>query len=142
MDLEDSKEKEEIFNELEYCKNEEDIYLKVNELFPGWLKAVFGRYSDDYPHLLNNWKIICEKAETQPQRIILVSDIIFEKNYTILMRTCEFLTKLGYCIRREGELIGCSACNSAMPTQPIWHLMKEKGIPVPSSWSKKCRSCK
>lgn len=141
MDLEDSKEKEEIFTDLADCKTEEDIYLKINELFPGWLKAVYGGYSSDYPHLANNWRAICEKAETEPKRIILVSDIIFKENYVILMRTCEFLTKLGYCIRREGELTGCTVCNKAMPTQPIWHLMTEKGLPVPPFWCGKCRNC-
>jgi hypothetical protein len=141
MSLEDTKEKEEIFEDLADCKSEEDVYLKVNELFPGWLRAVYAKYSNDYPHLANNWKAICEKAETEPKRIILVSDIIFKQDHMILMRTCELLTKLGYCIRREGELVGCIKCNSALPTQPVWHLLQEKGLPVPRVWSNSCRGC-
>lgn len=111
----------------------------VNNYFPNWVLNSLDSYSNDYPHLQSNWEKICNMLKTTPKKILLVSNINFEKS--ILNIVSEVLTKNGYCIRRIDEFIACVNCEKAIPCKEIWELLKEKGFNVPNVWKIHCKNC-
>lgn len=113
----------------------------IDEVLPNWLIASMVTYSRDYPHLQKNWETICTGLGHRPQRIVLVSEILFDDDHKLQLEICEYLTKKGYCIRRIGELIPCTTCNSALVSEEIWRFMRNKNLQVPSEWSNKCKGC-
>ncbi len=118
----------------------------IENNYPGWLCGVTDEYSHDYSFLANNWKIICDKIKTRPQRIITVKRVFFDKKDNVrhhtIMTFCEELTRKGYVIRRMDEFINCSVCYKALPTYELWEHMKQKGLPVPPEWDTVCSGCK
>lgn len=119
----------------------ENVERVIETYFPNWLVLSLTGYSKDYPHLHRNWETLCEKMNTTPQKIILVNDIVFGESPTTLNKICEYMTLHGYVVRRAGEFIACSVCEQAIPCIEIWSLLKEKGFPVPRTWSNKCTGC-
>lgn len=113
----------------------------INEACPNWLVYYFNAYSYDYPILTNNWKLVCEKMNTTPKHIILVEDIDFQDPPTLKDKLCDFMTSVGYCVRRSGEFVPCTVCQKAIPCKEIWLNLKSRGIQVPEEWSDKCLSC-
>lgn len=131
----------EILNKLSTVKNSQEAEELINQYFPGWLVFSANAYSRDYTHLQKNWKHICEMIKTQPQKIVFVADIKFDDEHSTINAISEFMVKNGYCIRRVGEFIVCPVCEKAIPCIQVWHLLKEKGLPVPAKWSNKCSCC-
>ena len=113
----------------------------IGKVFPGWLKCIVDKYSDDYPHLSVNWSKICDLAKTTPKKIVLVDKIFFDDDHTVLRVFCEIMTFFGYVVRRIDEFCVCNKCNAAIPCIKIYNVMKEKNVRVPDSWSSKCLSC-
>ena len=130
------------FELLEKIKNtEEDIEKIIGEYYEGWILFFVAKYSDDYPHFEKNWKTLCIIQKINPKKIILVSDIVFDKDHTVLVKLCEILTQYGYVVRRASEFIMCPRCESCLPSKDIWHLLKEKKFPVPNVWRNRCSKC-
>lgn len=130
-----------ILKELNEAKTEEDGEEIINAYFPGWIVDSLPDYSADYPHLRINWSAICDKLKVKKQKIILVEELKFDSNHTTINTIAELLTRKGYVIRRVGEFGGCPICKHAIPCVEVWHLLKEKRLPVPAEWSGTCRKC-
>jgi len=114
--------------------------------YPGWLRTVTNDYSDDYEFLRSNWKYICTKNHTSPQRIITVSAVFFDKKngplrHLGIMSICEELTRQGYVIRRYDEFVNCPVCTRSIPAREVWESMRDKRLPVPEKWSPHCTKC-
>lgn len=114
----------------------------INEFIPNWLVISLDGYSTDYPHLTDNWARLCKTLNVIPRKIILVVDLNLEEKTDPKNKVAEILTKRGYCIRRISEFVACPVCEKAIPCRQIWELLKEKGFPVPPSWSSACRDCR
>jgi hypothetical protein len=141
----DPPNKLEIITALRDLKDKADesgIRNLIEKIFPGWLKCVLDKYSDDYPHLSVNWRKICDLAKTVPKKIVLVDKIFFDDDHTILRVFCEIMTFFGYVVRRIDEFGVCNKCNAAIPSINLYNAIKEKGIQVPNNWSSKCCTCK
>jgi hypothetical protein len=139
----DPENKEEIiekFRSLEASNREMQEYIE--KIFPGWLVYSFDHYSMDYPHLTDNWLMICRLANTERKKIVLVREIFFDSIHSVLQTFAEVMTKKGYAVRRVGEFIPCSVCFSAIPNENIWLLLRNNGFPVPEKWDQICSSCK
>jgi hypothetical protein len=141
MNLSDPENVSEIINHVNDLKSPEEIQLYIQEKLPGWLIYSLMSYSKDYPHLQENWLKICEMSNTRPQKIVLVKDIIFDDNHTLLRHFCELMTRKGYVVRRIDEFIPCKKCMSAIPTFEVYDLLKSKNIKCPESWSDHCSGC-
>lgn len=139
--------------EFKTLKTRDEVKNFIDRVFPGWLVESTDRYSEDYPHLQKNWEFICGKLGAAPQRIIGVSRIEFDNTcddderkeiprFSFIKEICEEMTKKGYCVRRVGEFTSCPVCERAIPVIEVWHLLKEKGMPVPGKWSDKCKKCR
>lgn len=113
----------------------------IEELVPGWLKYSLSEYSPDYPHLQKNWEIVVGKIGVNRGDIVLVHDIVFDDDHKLIRGICEHLTRKGYCVRRVSEFNPCPGCMRAIPCIEVWHLLKEKKMPVPAVWSKRCKEC-
>jgi hypothetical protein len=142
MDFRDTEEREKIISEISEYKTPTEVAEFIQRVFPDWLAYIFDDYSDDYLHLKNNWRVICEQTGSKPQKIILVSEIKFDQEHSIIMRLCEYMTQNGYCVRRLEEFSPCPVCNKAIPTRPVWEMMRQRNLGVPLTWSDTCRNCK
>ena len=114
----------------------------ITKFFPGWIVQSLPKYSDDYSYLDKNWQAICNKLGVEKQKIILVDEIIFDTDHSTINQIAEMMTRRGYVVRRHGEFDYCPVCVSAIPCIEVWHLMKEKGLPVPNEWRSTCKNCK
>jgi hypothetical protein len=118
-------------------KSEKDYYSYINGILPNWVLHTIIGYSSDYPHFQKNWGIICGECKVEPQKLILVSEISFEKDSKSAV-LCEYMTRKGYCVRRIDEFFPCKICDMALPCKEIWSLLKSKGFSVPEKWSDIC----
>jgi len=141
MDFSDNEHRRGIINKVRECDNSEEVYELIKEYYPDWVVSSLKGYSSDYPHLSANWLHICEKLQVNPQNIILVSQVIFEKNFSILQFLCDFICGKGYVVRRVGELIPCKECSLAIPCKEIWERLKYLKLPCPEKWSDTCAGC-
>lgn len=132
---------ENILKNIAEAKSSKEFADQVQKYFPDWIVCALDKYSSDYKYLQNNWKNICEKTNTTPQKIILVSDITFSDTHKIQRKICEILTLRGHVVRRSSEYIACSECGAAIPSRDTWTFMEEKNLPVPREWKNKCNTC-
>jgi hypothetical protein len=119
-----------------------DIKPLLDETFPDWIIGSMTEYSSDYPHLQRNWETICKTAKIKPVGIVIVKDIVFDDNHTLIQMFAETLTKAGFVVRRKGELMPCDNCNSAIPHPNLYDKMKLGGLPVPKRWARTCMNCR
>lgn len=139
--FQDPENFQEIIDDLKKCNTPEEIQGYIERTCPGWLEFSLEKYSDDYPHLTANWNFICSRLGVSPQKIVLVSEIIFDENHKTIRAYAEYVTRKGYVVRRSGEFIACERCNAAIPCEKIWELLKEKNFSVPKVWKNTCSSC-
>ena len=140
-DFLDTEKRREILQKITEKKTAQEVEQLLEEYYPGWLVFSLDKYSDDYPHLAKNWKVMCQSLRVPTQKIVLVADIKFDEEHSIINAVSEFMTKNGYCVRRAGEFIACPTCEAAIPCEQIWFLLKDKRFPVPNSWQNKCSGC-
>lgn len=141
MSYEDPENKQEIIDGIKNLTTSDELQAYIQTTYPGWLSCSFTKYSKDYPFLEKNWEILCNELKVAKRKIVLVSNITFDEKHTVLSFFCEYLTKLGYVVRRQHEFIGCQICGSAIPAEGLWGFMREKHLPVPENWANKCSSC-
>lgn len=130
-----------VIDRLNSCNDVKEAEAVINQILPGWLVMSTNEYSHDYDYLDRNWKALCNRMNTVPQKIILVRDYDLESENTMKINISEFLTKNGYCIRRVGELQFCQVCRKALLSYELWRIVKEKGMNVPPTWSPNCIGC-
>ena len=105
--------------------NHEEIIVKINKDLPNWIVSIAQEYDTNYPHLKKNWDLICKKLNTIPKYIIIVNHIphIKDKNADMkILDYCSKLTKIGYTIRREQELM-IAKNGKIIPTRPMYDYM-------------------
>ena len=131
----------EILEQFHNSDTEQEAENIINKYFPNWIVCSLPRYSKDYSYLDRNWQNLCTKLETTKKKIVLVQNIFFDSQHSVINKIAETLTKRGYVVRRVDEFSYCPVCVSAIPAIEVWHLMKEKNLPVPESWAAKCKDC-
>jgi hypothetical protein len=129
------------FELIRVCNNSDNVIQIIEEALPGWLDKSSYKYCKDYPTLTKNWEILCQKTNTTPKKIYTVKEIIFDKEHILQHIFCERLTREGYIIRRNTELIFCDKCNAAIPAKEIYTKMKHLDLQVPEVWNNKCKNC-
>jgi hypothetical protein len=113
----------------------------VDELYPDWFVTVLPDYSDDYPHLRDNWYKLCHKMNVNPAQIMIVSYLSGDSHHSLLSNFAECFTRAGFSVRRKNEYLPCVKCNRAIPSQMVYNLFREKGFTVPEVYSTKCTNC-
>lgn len=131
-------EKLEILYKLE---SKEEIKEYIDTILPGWFQGSAKEYSDDYPHLKKNWRTLCSMNGVTPQKILVVREIKFDDSHKMVQGVCDFLTKKGYVVRREGELVACEECGKVIPNAYVWKILRQKNLPCPRLWSPNCTRC-
>jgi hypothetical protein len=137
----DPSDAKELISRFSALETKEGIQEFIEEKLPGWLIASTDKYSEDYPHLQQNWAAICRMTNVRPQKIVVVDHVSFENDHSFLQAVCETMTRRGYVVRRKEEFTGCEVCRRAIPVVEVWRLLKEKGMPVPRHWSNTCSGC-
>ncbi len=131
----------EILNKMRSLETLGDVKKLLDETFPTWFVTIIEVYCPDYPHLMKNWRKICDMSGTKTAQIMIVDDITFDDSHTVIKAFSECFTRAGFSVRRKMEYIPCDKCTSAVPTQVMWNIFKQKGIQVPEKWSAKCTGC-
>ena len=131
----------EVLNKLRDTPTLRDVKKLVDETFPTWFVTTMEVYCSDYPHLMKNWKQVCEMSGTKPAQIMIVDDISFDDAHTVVKAFSECFTRSGFAVRRKEEYIPCEKCGSAVPTEMMWSIFKQKGFQVPEKWSNYCTGC-
>jgi hypothetical protein len=118
-----------------------DVKLLTEELFPGWYVSTANEYSKDYLHLTENWKILCNATKSAQAQILLVDEVCFDDDHTVIRMFAECFTRAGFSVRRKIDYTECSKCRTIIPSIELWSIFKEKGFEVPSIWSLVCVAC-
>jgi hypothetical protein len=119
----------------------------VEQHLPDWIVARCDRYVDDYHILGENWTKLCAQWNTTPQEILIVRTLPTEdwSAYTLLERICNQLTRAGYVIRTQQELVPCPGCGGAQLTERVWSFLKARGAPAfagADTYPDRCRACR
>ena len=104
----------------------EERMKKINTHLPDWITSVHKEYRKDYPHLISNWKKICKITKTEPQYILLVKEIphIRDKDPNMMIIDyCSKLSRLGYVVRRDNELVICKSTGKVIPSKEMHEYM-------------------
>jgi hypothetical protein len=121
-------------NELPTIK---DVFDLIENKYPDWIIDLVDKYSNDYPHLQNNWQTLVNVSKTKMNKIVIVENFDNEEQLSF----AELLTQSGFIVRTKAELIPCSVCKSAIPSKTIYDKMKQHNIQINFEWSNKCRNC-
>lgn len=123
----------EIILKIKNCPTLGEIKNLMDKTFPGLFITVLPEFSEDYPHLNKNWKSICDSIPTTRKQIIILDN--YSEDCSLVKTFTECFTTAGFAVRRKSEYIPCEKTGKALPTEPIYMLLKEKGFTVPEKWS-------
>lgn len=140
-DYNDPANVSDLISQLHSLNTKKEIEQFICTHYPNWLLASTDKYSDDYPHLISNWALICQVNNIQPQEIVIVDVVAFDDDHKLLREICNKMTQMGYVVRRKEEFRGCEVCHKAIPTKEVWEHLKRKQFKVPQDWSTKCSKC-
>ncbi len=135
----------EIMEHLKTLQNLKEVKDLMNEVFPSWFVCSLPRYSKDYEGFQTNWVKVANMINVPITQIIIVDDMIFDEEHSLIRTFAELLTRSGFSVRRKDEFIPCEKCGNALPTREMYEVYKkvqeENGIKVPITWSNKCKNC-
>lgn len=139
------KDPENIDSLLEQMKKIEtfDGIIKLTKnTFPTWILGFIDEFSDDYPHIQKGWVNTCKKIGLKRNKIVIVDDIVFDKNHTFILALAECFTRAGFMVRRKSEYVLCKVCKKAVPSYSSWEVMRDNSIPnIPTTWNDTCSQC-
>jgi len=124
-------------NEINQLATMKDVFDLIEKKYPDWIVEMVDNYSIDYPHLQNNWQTLTNHSKTKMQKIIIVECFDNEEQLSF----AELLTQAGFIVRTKVELIPCSVCRCAIPSQSIYNKMRQHNIQFDFEWNNKCRNC-
>jgi hypothetical protein len=110
---------------------------KIQEDHPGWIICSVEKYCSDYPSFKINWDYICEHFGVKPQEIFIVSSLPDNEDDP-LFHVASKLTMSGFQIRKVGDFIKCTVCDSIIPSKVMFKQMRTK---PDITWSDKCSGC-
>jgi hypothetical protein len=125
------------FNEINQLATMKDVFDLIERKYPNWIVDLVDRYSSDYPHLQNNWQTLANVSKTKMNKIVIVEHFENEDQLSF----AELLTHAGFVVRTKAELIPCSVCRSAIPSETVYNKMKLHNNQINFSWKNKCRNC-
>ena len=119
-----------------------DVKPVLEETFPGWIVGGMPYYSSDYQHLQKNWEMMCKAMSVKPVQIVIVDELYFDDEHSLLQVFGDIMTQSGFCVRRKEEFFPCKKCGAALPQPGLYDIMKEKGVAsLPNRWFPICTNC-
>lgn len=109
-----------------------------------WLLKSCKHYTNDYIFLEKNWHNLCNQWNTTPKEILIVEFLPREQgveDYKILESLCNKLTKYGYVIRNQTELVPCEVCKNAQITEYVYKHLTHLHT-THKEWNPICTMCK
>lgn len=116
-----------------------DVKNLMDKTFPGLFITVLPSFSEDYPHLNDNWLKICKSLNTTPKQIIILDN--YNEDSTLIQKFCECFTTAGFCVRKKMEFIPCQNCSKAIPSIPVYDLFKSNNFNIPKTYLSVCQNC-
>jgi hypothetical protein len=135
MSYKNPPDHEAILAQMKNMKTLGEVKILVDEIFPSWFVTVLSGYSSDYPHLTNNWKKTCEEMGVKPAQIMIVDDFEYGPGYELIGNFAECFTRAGFSVRTKCQFIPCEEDGTAIPSECLYNLLKEKGdVVIPDVW--------
>lgn len=134
---------EEIKEEIKNCATIFEVSTVINKHIPGWIVAYLNGYSDDYPHLTENWKKLCMLVDGSPEtsQVMIVDELINDSNHKMINLFAELFTRCGFSLKRKMDFIPCSVCNKALPTEVVYNQFAKQKFIIPEEYNEKCVNC-
>jgi hypothetical protein len=142
-DFKDPTNKEEILAELRELKTMGKVHDLIKRSFPGWIIGTLSQFCDGYPHLNYNWGVLCKKIGVKPTQIVIVRKLSLDNDHELLRNFVECLIRSGFAVRSMIDYVPCVKCTVvAIPTPPVYSVMKEKGLKIPETSTMVCKNCR
>jgi hypothetical protein len=132
---------EDILEQIKTLPTLKEVLELSKSTFPDWIICFLDKFSQDYPHMENNWNTLTSKHNIRKGQIMIINYIIDDDNHRLINIFAEIFTQAGFVVRTKNELFPCEVCNSAIPSLGFYNKMKEQNLNVPENWSKKCSTC-
>jgi hypothetical protein len=134
---------QEILDELNNIPTMGGVNALIESVFPDWKVMTLTGFCENYPHLTNNWNILCKRIGIPPTQIVIVRELSFDDDHLLLRNFVECLTRSGFAVKKMDDYFPCSKCEViAVPTPHIHNLMKDKDILVPEINIPVCKACR
>jgi hypothetical protein len=131
-----------ILKEMNNIKDLDGILNMINTIYPDWIVYILNDYSEDYPHLIKNWNTIVSTSNIKKGKIIVVRFMSDKEDHKLIRIFADLFTTSGSVLRTINDLLPCSQCASAIPSEYVYNKMKEHKIrTLPEKWSEKCAKC-
>lgn len=138
----DPKDINSLLEKVKGAETMQDIMNLVTNTFPTLILGSIDDFSDDYPHIQRGWINMCKKIGIKRNKIIIIDDIVFDKDHTFIIAIAECFTRAGFMVRRKSEYIPCKVCKKAVPSHSSWEVMRDNSIPgIPTTWRSTCSTC-
>jgi len=134
---------DEIITKIKSLNSLQEICELVYQIYPEWILYFLKCYSQDYPHLQNNWESLASKNKVRPSQIMIVDYFTYDESHKLLNIIAEIYTLSGFMVRSKEDIIPCEKCDRAIPTLERFTQIKESGNIKLSvkEWSPKCSTC-
>jgi hypothetical protein len=148
----DEKEIEQIVDKISFLDGYA-LLSYADTILPNWILHKSKHYIPEYSNLEQNWYQLCQRWNTEPKHILMVQCIPPQSEiyqYTILHTFCNLMTKSGFVIRTQSQVIPCRKCQRMMLSEPVWRYLKmqhdrhpnaQVQQPIPKSWNEICHAC-
>lgn len=138
----DPENVDEIITKLKLLPTMKEVKKLIEEVYPNWFITILPQYSNDYKQLQTNWVNVANKIGVPICHIIIVDDMIFDDNHTLIRTFAELLTRAGFSVRRKEEFFPCQVCGNAIPSKQMYEIYsKTQELTIPETWSSKCKEC-
>ena len=134
----------EVENKLKNAPTMKEIWNIINETFPNWVINISDCYSEDYIHLQQNFNYLKKNNKYKHIVILCVDKIIQDSEHKILSMFYNLLLEIGYVIRVKEDIVFCTVCNRAIPSEKVFYEMKKIDDikdKIPEEWLNKCSKC-
>jgi hypothetical protein len=148
------QDNEEIINKLHNAPDCYFIFNWINSHLPDWIQQRLDDYAAEYNFLALNWAYLCVQWKTEPQQILVVNflpsvcmdpDYKEYSDFRILQVVIDYLSKNGFVIRKNTDIIPCKLCKKALLSESVYnHLKSTNNVyskKLPKNWSEHCLQC-
>jgi hypothetical protein len=131
---------------IERIEDEYALLAYARTLLPDWIVHHCDHYASEYQVLEQNWMRLCAQWNVTPRQILVVRHLPQTQeevnDHQLMFLFCNRLTRMGYVIRHQRDLVPCQVCKGILLSQEIYNVFKQRqSTGIPAAWSPLCSAC-
>jgi len=107
----------EFMSRLQLAPTHGHILQIINEGMPEWIIHACDDYAKDCDKLKRNWYLTCRKIGCPVAQVVIVRDMHFDNEHSLMKVICEVMTRCGYAVRDRDTICRCVGCGNATLTK-------------------------